>query len=380
MEDASLLDNQMIFADRHLRRVTQRESLAVAQEPAVGISFRTPLQPAFAQPLQASRDFFQPLPSAAICLPLSCWPAASSQDCASHCFCQRRICRRILARSARNLATVSTRSREALAATRVESMATCPSRPIPSDRANSTTCVNRSFRARACRVRNWFSVQKSGPAPARVACFMVTLSYDAFPKPTPHRRTYMIIRLITFVLLSASFLAAEDAYDYRVLATKKTSTMEKELNEAADAGYRIEKVMGGKTGFGGSEVVVVMSKSKTSTKKGRYAYKLLAASRTSTMQKELQEGGNEGFLYKDQTVFGSMFGGDEVVVILELDRENRSKARYEYKLLATNRTSTMQRELQEAGEAGFKFLGVTVSKTRFGGREVVSILLKEVME
>ena len=98
------------------------------------------------------------------------------------------------------------------------------------------------------------------------------------------------------------------------------------------------------------------------------------------MQKELQESGNEGFLYKDQTVFGSMFGGDEVVVILELDRENRSKARYEYKLLATNRTSTMQRELQEAGEAGFKFLGVTVSKTRFGGREVVSILLKEVME
>ena len=190
----------------------------------------------------------------------------------------------------------------------------------------------------------------------------------------------MIIRLITFVLLSASFLVAEDAYDYRVLATKKTSTMEKELNEAADAGYRIEKVMGGKTGFGGAEVVVVMSKSKTSTKKGRYAYKLLAASQTSTMQKELQEGGNEGFLYKDQTVFGSLFGGDEVVVILELDRENRSKARYEYKLLATNRTSTMQRELQEAGEAGFKFVGVTVSKTRFGGREVVSILLKEVME
>ncbi len=41
----------------------------------------------------------------------------------------------------------------------------------------------------------------------------------------------MIIRLITFVLLSASFLAAEDAYDYRVLATKKTSTMEKDVKD-----------------------------------------------------------------------------------------------------------------------------------------------------
>ena len=73
-----------------------------------------------------------------------------------------------------------------------------------------------------------------------------------------------------------------------------------------------------------------MSKSKTSTEKRRYTYKLLATNRTSTMQKELQEGGNEGFLYKDQTVVGSLFGGNEVVVILELDRENRSKVRYEY--------------------------------------------------
>ena len=51
-----------------------------------------------------------------------------------------------------------------------------------------------------------------------------------------------------------------------------------------------------------SEVVVVMSKSKTSIKKVLYAYKLLAASRTSTMHKELQESGNEGFLYKYQPV------------------------------------------------------------------------------
>ena len=32
---------------------------------------------------------------------------------------------------------------------------------------------------------------------------------------------------------------------YRVLATTKTSTLEKELNEAAEAGFRFETVMGG---------------------------------------------------------------------------------------------------------------------------------------
>jgi hypothetical protein len=174
--------------------------------------------------------------------------------------------------------------------------------------------------------------------------------------------------------------AAENAYDYRVLATNKTSTMEKELNEAAEAGYRFEHAMGGNTGFGGSEVVSILTKSKTDTATARYAYKLLATNKTSTMEKELQEAGNEGYDYKDQTVFKSTFGGEEVVVILELDRDSKSKARYEYKLLATKRTSTMQKELQEAGDAGFRFVGVTVSKTAFGGTEVVSILRKEVIE
>src|SRR5215467_877687 len=40
----------------------------------------------------------------------------------------------------------------------------------------------------------------------------------------------------------------------------------------------------------------------------------------------------------------------------------------------------MQKELQEAGDAGFKFVGVTVAKTAFGGKEVVSILRKEIAD
>jgi hypothetical protein len=176
-------------------------------------------------------------------------------------------------------------------------------------------------------------------------------------------------------LLSAQ--ESSDTYSYRVLATNKTSTMQKEMNEAAEAGYRFERAMGGNT-LGGSEAVVIMSKNRNAPASARYAYKLLATSKTSTMQKELQEVGDEGFDYKDQTVFDTTFGGSEVVVILESDRETSSKIRFEYKLLATTKTSTMQKELQETGDAGFKFVGVTVSKTAFGGKEIVSILRKEV--
>ena len=169
-------------------------------------------------------------------------------------------------------------------------------------------------------------------------------------------------------------LAAQDqAYEYKVLATNRTSTLEKELNQAADAGYRFEAIMGGGTAFGGSESVAVLSKPAGTDVKPRYEYKLLATSRTSTMQKELQQAGDAGFRYRDQTVFKSTFGGKEVAVILERDREAAIQ-HYEFKLLATSRTSTMEKELKEAGEAGYEFIGMSVGETSIAGSEVVCIL------
>jgi len=172
-------------------------------------------------------------------------------------------------------------------------------------------------------------------------------------------------------------LASNQQYEYRLLATSKTSTMQKEMDEAGQDGFRFAGVMGGDTAFGGSEVVVVMSKDRENQNQGDYQYKLLATSKTSTMQKELQEAGDEGFEYRGQTVFKTRFGGQEVVIILERDR-NKTSSHYEYKLLATKKTSTMQKELSEAGDTGFEFVGLTVGKTRFGGPELVSILRKQV--
>ena len=105
-------------------------------------------------------------------------------------------------------------------------------------------------------------------------------------------------------------------------------------------------------------------------------YKLLATSKTSTMQKEMQAAGDAGYEYKGHTVFPSMFGGDEVVAILESDRQ-APPVLHEYRLLATTKTGTMERELGTAGEAGFQFVGMTVSKTAMGGSEVVVITRRE---
>ena len=162
-------------------------------------------------------------------------------------------------------------------------------------------------------------------------------------------------------------------FDYRVLATNKTSTLEKELNAAGTEGFRFEGIMGGNTGWGGSEAVAVVSRERGVEKRASLEYKLLATSKTSTMQKEMQLAADQGFGYKGQTVFETTFGGKEVVIIMERDRDAKP-VRQEYKLLATAKTSTMQKELIETGEAGFQFVGMTVAETAFGGKELVTIL------
>ena len=164
---------------------------------------------------------------------------------------------------------------------------------------------------------------------------------------------------------------------YKVLATKKTSTMQKEMQQASDGGYRFEGVSGGGTAFGGSEVLVIMSKKTDADSSGRFQYKLLATSKTSTMQKELEEAANNGFEYKGQVVFPTFIGGDEVVVILEKDTKASVK-KFEYKLFATSKTSTMQKEISQGGDAGYTFVGVTVGKTLLGGSEVVVIMRRDV--
>jgi len=159
--------------------------------------------------------------------------------------------------------------------------------------------------------------------------------------------------------------------EHHVVATSKTSTMEKELNDAAEKGFRFAQVMGGETAFGGNEVVAVMSKA-AGTKTGRFAYRLLATSKTSTMQKELQDASNAGFQYRGQTVFTSAFGGDEVVCILERDGAE-PRDQIDYRLVATSKTGTLEKELQQAGAAGYEVVGMTVGKTAFGGNELVAI-------
>ena len=182
------------------------------------------------------------------------------------------------------------------------------------------------------------------------------------------------VRAALFLMVATLLPAMVSAQSsiYKVLATSKTSTMEKEMRDAGAEGYRYTAVMGGETAVAGSEVVVLMGRDGDSASR-KYDYKLLATSKTSTMQKELQQASEMGFEYKGQTVFKSAFGGEEVVVILERDPSATNKTRWEYRLLATSKTSTMEKELRDTSELGFEALAMTVGKTAMGGSELVVI-------
>jgi hypothetical protein len=143
-----------------------------------------------------------------------------------------------------------------------------------------------------------------------------------------------------------------DDQRYKLLATTKTSTMEKELNEAAAQGYRI--LVGSPTS--GKEMAIFLE--RAASPNDPYKYRLLATTRTGTMQKELNEAADGGYRLLPRTMIAKaqIIGSVEVVVIME--RPPSAQKSYEYKLLATSRTSTLQKEVTEAQEAGFVIVGM----------------------
>lgn len=145
---------------------------------------------------------------------------------------------------------------------------------------------------------------------------------------------------------------SEEDLQYKLLATTKTSTMQKELDESAAKGYRI--LVGSPTS--GTEMAIFLSREAST--ENPYQYKLLATTRTGTMQKELNEAAVNGFRLLPRTMIAKtqLIGGVEIVMILEKPPVIEKK--YDYKLLATTLTGTLQKEVTEAQDAGYVIVGM----------------------
>jgi hypothetical protein len=155
---------------------------------------------------------------------------------------------------------------------------------------------------------------------------------------------------------AAQQLKVEPEQRYLVLATAKTGTMQKELDEVAAMGFCVLFT----SPTSGPELAVFLE--RMAKPPDTYKYKLLATSRSATMEHELNESGAQGYRLLVRTMIAKLqlLGTMEIIAILE--KEPNSTKKYEYKLLATRLTTTLQKELDAALGEGYVVLGM-VSRT-----------------
>jgi hypothetical protein len=179
----------------------------------------------------------------------------------------------------------------------------------------------------------------------------------------------LVLPLILFASVSTvaqGKLKIDPENRYLLLSTMKTSTMQKELDEASAQGFRIITAA---SSCNQSEMVLFLE--RVAQPPDTYKYRLLATARTSTMEKELNQAAQEGFRLLPRTITPKEgFLSNEIVTVLE--QSPKSNKRYEYKLLATSRTSTLQKEVAQTESDGFVLVGLV------GRGENMVIMEKEV--
>ncbi len=146
-------------------------------------------------------------------------------------------------------------------------------------------------------------------------------------------------------------LKIEPDQRYLLLATIKTSTMQKELDEAAAQGFRV--VTGSPTST--SEWAVLLE--RVATPAAPYRYKLLATTKIATMRKELNEAAAEGYRLLPRTMT-SKEGFLSLEVVMLVEKAPDSDKRYEYRLYATTSEKKMRAEIEKAEAEGFTLAGM----------------------
>jgi hypothetical protein len=169
------------------------------------------------------------------------------------------------------------------------------------------------------------------------------------------------LSLVIFVLLSVNTAIAQTqnapgavalspSQEFRFISTTKTSTFEKELNDWAKQGYRFARLA---KAFNDMGIGGLLAREKEGGG-GKYEYKALATNKLSTMKKELEAGAAEGFEFRGITTEEKImpFTYPETIVIMERPVGD-SNRRFDYKFVSTQREKTAQQELVAAVSEGY---------------------------
>ena len=164
--------------------------------------------------------------------------------------------------------------------------------------------------------------------------------------------------------------------DLRILATTRVSTMERELNEAAAQGFRL-KVVGDDIDSGEGLVDEIFALVLGNSRLDRFSYRLVALKDLGTTEEEraraLTSAAAEGFRFRG-LVQAPL--GRHAVLVLEHDADTEA-ARLEYLVLATVRLATLERELAEAAGLGYRVMAITMHGAgAFDSNDRIAILTR----
>lgn len=157
---------------------------------------------------------------------------------------------------------------------------------------------------------------------------------------------FIIAIFMTALVSAQDKVKIEDNQSFLILSTKKIETMEKELDEVAAKGYRV--LYGAPT----AAVDMAIFLERLDKTEEPYAYKILATSRNKTMEKELNELAAQGYRLLPRTiVFKQGFLTAELVMVME--RAPNSKKIYEYKLIQARKETKLHEKIDAAIAEGF---------------------------
>lgn len=131
----------------------------------------------------------------------------------------------------------------------------------------------------------------------------------------------------------------------RIIATTKTATFEKELNEAAKEGFRLTRLA--KADYGSGVSGLVTQENATP----QYEYRVLSTTRQTTLQKEVEQAAAEGYEVRGMTTEGNAttFTTKEITAVMERPVGAMGR-RFTYKLVTAKK---LQEDLDNTVAEGF---------------------------
>lgn len=155
----------------------------------------------------------------------------------------------------------------------------------------------------------------------------------------------------------ATLPSSEDSAQppYLYFGAEKYSSMEKNLQEAAQHGYRPISAQPMGHGDGHYEVGVVLQRVGPSVQSNQY--KLLAATRDATLEKEMNEAVSRGYqalpaTFVQKTTF---FGGEHGIV---MEKRSGTPEKLVYMVLSTTKLSTLEKKINQAVKQGYRISGL----------------------